>query len=295
MNDLTSLYNKTKSSLEKLGFRIGAYKSINYGIQFSIAIDNVSGMIRIYSSRKGIKIDLSQVPHLKTRNIIARALGVAETAGGTDDDAEISLPMIGTDESGKGDYFGPLVVGAVYVDAATERVLRDAGVRDSKELSEEKIMELGDFIERKTVSVVHAIMPEQYNMEYRQYQNLNKLLAQAHADAVFALFKKVPCRTVLSDQFGDERHLRRLLEPAGISIHQRPRAEQFMAVAAGSILARRGFVEGIRKLSAASRITLPKGNSGHVISAAKAFVKMNGREALASVAKLHFKTTADII
>ena len=209
-----------------------------------------------------------------------------------------SEALIGSDEAGKGDFFGPLVVAAVFVDATTRPRLRALGVRDSKTLSAQQIDRLAAEIERLAPHEVISIGPERYNEMYAKIQNLNHLLAWAHARAIENLLERVPCDRVLTDQFAaDPRVLSRALFERGkkVRLVQRPRAEEETAVAAASILARADFVKKIEELSDRSGIVLVKGASDRVVAAGRAFVEKHGKERLGEVAKLHFKTTAEVL
>ena len=213
------------------------------------------------------------------------------------------LPSIGTDESGKGDFFGPLVCAGVYVDAGSAEVLQDMGVRDSKRLSDRRCRELAEGIQttcREQYSVVE-ISPARYNDLYEQFRregkNLNTLLAWAHARVLENLLSRVDCPRAITDQFADPRFVHSKLQERGkkIDLIQMPRAEVHIAVAAASVLARARFLERLEGLSGQFGMTLPKGASHTVILAGQALVKQFGAGALRQVAKLHFKTTAEVL
>jgi len=203
---------------------------------------------------------------------------------------------IGTDEAGKGDYFGPLVVAGVYATDATAILLRQIGVRDSKTLSDKRIAEMSTEIRRTCPVNVVAIGPDRYNEMYAKIRNLNRLLAWAHARVIENLLEKVACARVVSDQFADERVLQRALMDKGKGVHleQRHRAEDDVAVAAASIIARGEFVRRLEELSRSVGIDLHKGAGPPVLTAGRRFVGKHGREALGKVAKLHFKTTQQL-
>ena len=203
---------------------------------------------------------------------------------------------IGTDEAGKGDYFGPLVVAAVYVNDATACELSELGVRDSKKVSDRRSGELATRIRSLCPVRVVAIGPERYNALYAQMQNLNRLLAWAHARAIENLLADVDCQHVISDQFADERVLQRALLAKGRAIHlvQQPRAEQDIAVAAASLVARAEFLARLRRLSAEVGVELAKGAGDPVLHAGALLVRRHGTDVLARVAKLHFRTTQQL-
>jgi ribonuclease HIII len=200
---------------------------------------------------------------------------------------------IGIDESGKGDYFGPLVIAAVYVTPELEPDLRLMAVRDSKKISDGRVLEISRDIKQVCQHSVVAIGPQRYNELYERIRNLNRLLAWGHARALENLLERVDCQLAISDQFGDERFILRALLEKGkqIQLLQRPRAEDDLAVAAASILARAEFLIRLKRLSEQVGTTLPKGASPAVELGARMIVKKHGVDALKTVAKLHFKTT----
>ncbi len=200
---------------------------------------------------------------------------------------------IGTDESGKGDYFGPLVIAGFYCPEGQENVLRELGVRDSKTLSDNRCRDIAETLQRGYLHAVVAIGPERYNELYAKFRNLNKLLAWGHARVIENILERVDCRQVVTDQFGDERFVRNALLTRGktITLIQRTKAESDPAVAAASILARAEFLKRLHFEGREWGMDLPKGASAAVDAATVEFVRLHGRESLAKVAKIHFKTT----
>lgn len=208
------------------------------------------------------------------------------------------IERIGIDESGKGDYFGPLVIAAVFVDATTQGELRLMEVRDSKKISDGRVLEMAPDIKTICPHSVIAIGPQKYNELYAKIKNLNRLLAWGHAKALENLLERgVTCERAISDQFGDERLILNVLQEKGrkITLEQRPRAESDLAVAAASILARAEFLIRLKRLSSEVGTTLPKGASPAVELAAKMVVKKHGQDRLGTIAKLHFKTTKAVL
>src|SRR6476620_32788 len=208
-----------------------------------------------------------------------------------------SGPRIGIDESGKGDYFGPLVIAAVLVTPADEPDLRLMQVRDSKRISDGRILEMAPDIRQVCRHSVVAIGPKRYNELYEKIKTLNRLLAWGHARALENILAQTECTLAISDQFGDERFILNALLEKGKSIQliQRPKAEDDLAVAAASILARAEFLTRLKKLSDEIGIALPKGASPAVEMAARTIVRKLGRAGLEGVAKLHFKTTQAVL
>lgn len=211
---------------------------------------------------------------------------------------------IGTDESGKGDYFGPLVIAGVLVTDETIPQLTQLGVMDSKKLTDATIGKmyrgLVDIVGEDAIAVVE-IGPAKYNELYDRLKgggkNLNHLLAWGHAVAIEKLLERYPdCNQAIADKFGDERYILSQLKEKGkgITLHQTPRAEANVGVAAASIVARYRFTGRMRKLSEQFEIQLPLGANPVVKQRARALISRHGREALGQVAKLHFKTTLEL-
>jgi len=216
---------------------------------------------------------------------------------------EMFEPHFGIDESGKGDFFGPLVVAGVYVDAEIARSLLDQGVMDSKRISSAaRIRKLADIVRGVDGLVwdVIQLKPEVYNSLYFKFKNLNRLLAWGHAKVIVNLAeKKSSCKRALSDQFAGEEVLAGELKRQGevvkhVKLEQRTKGESDVAVAAASILAREAFVNWIDKASEKGEVSLPLGAGGGVVDAAKVLVEKYGREILPKVAKTHFKTVTQI-
>jgi ribonuclease HIII len=201
---------------------------------------------------------------------------------------------IGVDESGKGDFFGPLVVAACYV--GPEHLAELDGVRDSKKLTDPVSLRLSTVIMRTCPHSIIAIGPAKYNELYEKFRNLNKLLAWGHARAIENVLEVSPCDLVISDQFADPAGLKRQLFERGksITLQSMVRAESDIAVAAASILARAEFLRRLKRLGEEFGIDLPKGASNLVIEAGKRFVTKHGSGELHKVAKMHFKTAATV-
>jgi ribonuclease HIII len=210
---------------------------------------------------------------------------------------EMFEPHAGIDESGKGDYFGPLVVAAAYVEAETARRLLEIGVTDSKAIkSDKKIADLADQVRsilRGQFDII-AIGPQAYNRLYGKIGNVNRLLAWGHAQVLENLLEKVPtCPRAISDQFGRKETVIRALKERGrgIKLEQRTKAESDIAVAAASVLARNEFVRKLGFIGKDVGLSLPKGAGAKVLECAKNIAEEQGEDGLAQVAKLHFRTT----
>jgi ribonuclease HIII len=204
---------------------------------------------------------------------------------------------IGTDESGKGDYFGPLVVAGVFVPEGQQNVLTELGIRDSKKISDNRIRELATLLKKGYKHSLVAIGPERYNELYKKLRNLNKILAWAHSRAIENILEEVNCSVAVTDQFGDKSFVLNALMKKGreIELIQRPKAEEDLAVAAASILARAEFLKRLYFLSQDVGMDLPKGSSSLADEAGLRLVKLHKVEILDKVAKKHFKITRRIL
>lgn len=302
------VYENIRLVLKGDNINVSDYEFIDYGLQFTVSILDWSGLIRIYQNKKGVlKIDYSQLKGgmnaTKIQTLVEGKRIPSDSKNSNKKDVELAFPIIGTDESGKGDYFGPLVSTGVYVDERSAKDLIECGVKDSKKLSDSKNLELAQEVAKicKGRFAIIEISPEKYNDLYEQFKkekkNLNTLLAWGHAKAIEEILSKVDCKVAIADQFADESFILDKLQEKGkkLKLIQMHKAEQNIAVAAASILARARFLEKLSKLSNEYKIDLPKGASQTVIENAKKVVDMYGKETLRKVAKLHFKTTTAVV
>jgi ribonuclease HIII len=205
-------------------------------------------------------------------------------------------PRIGTDESGKGDYFGHLVVAGVFVDASRESVLRRAGVVDCKRLSDKAVFKIASEITKTCPAKWVTIGPPRYNELYERLRNVNAILAWAHGRVIKDLAQIVSAEVVVTDKFAPEARLRKALSSAtGLPpVVQRPRAEDDLAVAAASVVARAMFLRSIEALSKKYEVEFPRGASD-VENVAVELVRSRGPDVLREVAKTHFKTTQRVL
>jgi ribonuclease HIII len=214
---------------------------------------------------------------------------------------DLLLPRIGVDESGKGDFFGPLCIAGVYVNEKIVREWKDAGIQDSKNIgSDKRIADLSELI-TKTPGAITSVVPignEAYNRLYTKMRSVNTLLAWGHARVIENLMlqqhrmEPKPVRAI-SDQFASSKDVvAKSLMSLGRSVElvQRHKAEADLAVAAASILARNEFVKRLAALEKEFGMKLPKGASAAVDAAAKEFIAKHGVEKFPKVAKMHFRT-----
>ena len=217
-------------------------------------------------------------------------------------DPERLVPRVGVDESGKGDFFGPLCVAGAYVNEAIVKDFEAEGIMDSKSISSDRrIAKLAEVI-TKHPDCVFTVVPignEAYNRLYTKMKSVNKLLAWGHARVIENLMGQrhrmnPKPQIAISDQFATSKAVTEsAMMGMGkeIELKQRHKAESDVAVAAASILARHEFVTRLGKLEHQFGLKLPKGASKMVDAAAKAFVDQYGEGEFGKVGKLHFRTS----
>ncbi len=206
------------------------------------------------------------------------------------------IPHIGTDESGKGDFFGPLVIAGVLADEKNAQYFLDLGIKDSKKLSDKKMLSLAVEIKKVAPYSIIAISNSKYNELYANIKNLNKLLAWGHARAIENILNTSHCEYALSDKFGDEALIKSALMKNGRSIRleQMCKAESDIAVAAASVLARATFVQKMQEMENTYGIKFQKGCSPLVKAVASEFISKYGKDRLKEVCKAHFKTYNEV-
>jgi ribonuclease HIII len=196
----------------------------------------------------------------------------------------------GSDESGKGDFLGPLCVAAVGVTRESAAELTVLGVRDCKAMTDESVKRVDEAIRGKHPFKLVGWMPEEYNQRYEKAGDLNRLLALAHGEAIEEVRMKLPIEAAVVDQFAHKSVLLRALRHP-LTIVQRPKADETdVAVAAASVVARAAFVRGLQVLEREHGVPLPKGAGPETIEAARAFAAKHGGEKLRLLAKIHFKS-----
>ena len=214
---------------------------------------------------------------------------------------------IGVDESGKGDFFGPLVIAGVFAKKDAILEFKKMGVRDSKLItSDKKAVDLAKALKKLPNCVVDivSIGNEAYNRLYRKMRNVNDLLGWGHARVIENLLEKIDpddggsiCSRAVSDQFGNKKIIESALmkRGRGITLEQRHKAEDDPAVAAASIVARAEFIQRLYQLGEKYKLPFPKGASPQVKEIGKLLVKNHGPAVLNFTAKTHFKTADEVI
>ncbi len=300
---MTAFLDRVRELVDKAetaGWTVVEERSIPYGrlVVFNQGA-GTKATLSCYHGKKGFKVVLGG----KAAGELGATLGQAAPAprgqtGGGDDPFELGLPRVGGDESGKGDYFGPVVVAAWHLVEADLPTLLDIGVTDSKRLSDSSILRMAGQLEELERGHVVVLDPEPYNTEYRRTGNLNRLLEELHGQCVGELLERTGGDskgiTVLIDQFTPRDAGLRGKMPRHVRLVTRTKAEADPAVAAASILARASFVDGLKRLEHEFGCDFPPGAGSPVLRAGKNFVRAFGTHALPEVAKVHFATTQKI-
>ena len=274
---------------------IAAEKKINYGYQYTVKLAEAKLTLNIYNGKKGLNIVYSGDSALAER---AAALLEGRKAQAAAPATFVTDGLwAGSDESGKGDFFGSLVVAAVVVDNTTADRLRAAGVKDCKLLTDKKILELEDIIKASVVDYsVLELKPRVYNLRYEQVAaqggKLNQLLGYGHVAALSKVLEKhEDCHSALIDQFTTSMVNSRALKQRfpQCDVRQQPKAESNLAVAAASVLARAQFLHTMAALAAEAGVqALPKGGGAQATACARELAAKYGKEALRNYVKLHF-------
>lgn len=316
MDILNARLSNLSEQFRQAGFAITAEKPINYGRQLKVTDGQATVTVNVYNGKKGISIVIGGSQSSLKTAIEAISQGRAPAVGmkqadkpksneerppGFENVADFDNKWIGLDESGKGDFFGPLVIAAVLVDEQTAERLGAIGVKDCKAISDAKNRILAERIREECPNRFKEVvwMPAEYNEMYNKFssagRNLNHLLAFSHATALENLLTLEPVKFAIADQFAHERYIQAELMENGqaITLVQMHRAERNIAVAAASILARDKFLASMIQLSDQFDMKFPKG-AVHVVEIAREFVRKYGKAALKQVCKLHFRTFEQI-
>ncbi len=205
--------------------------------------------------------------------------------------------IIGVDEAGKGDFFGPLVIAAFLAPADASEKLLELGVRDGKLIANAKLMTLDERLRALYPHAVVIISPEEYNNRYDKIKNLNKLLAEGHAEAIERVLAANQADKAISDKFGKPELIEMELRRRGVTLplEQIVRGEEILQVAAASMLARAAFLREMQKLSARLKMEVPRGAGAITDEAGRKIVRAYPDLSLREIAKTHFKNYHRIV
>lgn len=213
---------------------------------------------------------------------------------------KVSLPAIGSDESGKGDFFGPLVVCAFWANSNMMHDLNSLEVKDSKSLSEVKCSKIAAELRKSyPENYVEIILcPEKYNVFYSKFNkkglSLNQMLGYLHACAINKMWDNKQANSIVIDKFGKESDVTKYLknEILDVNVVCVTKGERQLSVAAASILARDRFICEINALSEKLSEKIPLGAGSNVLEFAAHFISKYGEEQLFNYAKIHFSTAS---
>lgn len=284
--------------LTQENFKVSEPIKNEYSYQVFISKRNEKIYLLVFFGKKGNKIVIQGNKDLKIYREVNDLIFGERLIREDKLDVEPAYPYIGTDESGKGDFFGPLVIAGVYVTPKAGIELKQLGIRDSKELSDPQIKFLASHLVKfdEVVYDLVIISPEKYNQLYEKMGNLNLIMGWAHAKVIENLLNKCKAEYAISDKFGSEKIIFDSLQQKGrqINLNQVTKAEKFIAVAAASVLARDAVINWFKIHSKKFNFEIPKGASNEVeLSAAKLRAKF-GEEIVKKLVKLHFKTSRKV-
>lgn len=290
--------------LQKHGVQILDEKEIAYGVQLRLSKEPQNAVLNVYfSDKKGLSQVVGAPKGSSLKNLVEALIQGSNTESTFNAAFHTWDAWIGSDECGKGDYFGAPVVCAFAYDKSLEAEFKRLGIVDSKLLRDTDIKRIAMHLYRHHASRISciALKPAKYNDLIASFKhegkNLNHLLAWMHGSAILELLNKQnTMQGVLVDQFSLHKRVQSYLKTKACSLPciERPGAEADPAVAAASIVARYQFVQTHRELSEFFQIDFPLGASAGVIEKAVEFCKRYGFNRLNEVAKLHFVTTAKV-
>ena len=217
---------------------------------------------------------------------------------------EESLPLdinaIGSDEVGTGDYFGPIVVTASYVNRENIPFLVDLNVKDSKKLSDEQILKIVPKIIKVIPYKTIILSNREYNEKYSSNMNMNKIKAILHNRALYSLINEnnFEYDYVVVDQFESEKayfkHLESIENKVENITFMTKAEDKCLAVACSSLISRYIFIKEIDKMGQKYGMFIPKGANYYVEDVALKLIEKHGKNILYDIAKLNFSNTKRI-
>ena len=294
--EITSEFIK---KINQLGIRVSDEKEIPYGISLTLIKAEHTCKINIYhTDKKGTKYVIQGKDSLLKRQLQTVISGPI-----SDEKIHDWKKWSGSDEAGKGDYFGPLVVCAFYCDDYVKKQLVNLNVRDSKTVkSFDALEKMNNVISTKLRGSfeVMILVPEKYNELYERFtqqgKKLNELLAWMHARAIVNLAGRRKFDGAFLDKFSNMSTISSgLKELKNIPLRAATKGERDIAVAAASIVARYNYLKVLKHLSRKYDIELKSGAGADIIKLGKSFVSKHSAKELGKIGKLHFKTTNEIL
>jgi len=305
------LISTFKKNLADENIFSGKIEEKQYNYEFVVSDNNDKVKVLVYFGKKGNKTVLQGNSETEFYKKISSLIygetlfSDKEHASGQHADFPEPPVYIGTDEVGKGDYFGPLIIAGVLVNESSKKKLLEIGVKDSKELTDVSIQKIAPKIKKLVENNFDIIVinPSRYNELYTKIKNINRILAWGHAKVLENILEKnvnVKSNQIsdaISDKFGDEKLILNSLQEHGkkVKLYQTHKAEKYVAVASASILARNKLIDWFEKNSKKLEFSIPKGSSFATIEAARRIKYELGAEELINYVKLHFKSTRKVM
>jgi len=282
--EIQNLYNKVSDSLQTTSII-----EKDFHFEFSIKEEKNTIKVLVYFGKKGIKKVIQGTP--------SESLNYILNDGKTEEEIDEPDEYIGSDETGKGDVFGPLITCAFYTNKELTKKLKQLGVRDSKNLSDIQIKKISTGIKKlgNDNFEIIAINPEKYNELYARFRNINEILNWSHSKAIENLLSKVSAATIITDKFRKkDLKFSKKFDNDAYNIIQETKAEKYVAVAAASILAKQKQIEWFEQKKKEG-IELKRGASNEVKLLIEKLIKEKDSESINKIAKLHFKTVKNLL
>lgn len=286
-----------KTELEHLRLNTTKIEEQQYNFEFSVSSAQDKLKLQVYFGKKGVKTIIQGNKDSVLYSEVYPFLFDQQLLDFPNKIANEPDEYIGSDESGKGDVFGPLVISAFYVNEKSKISLAKLGVKDSKDLTETQINSIAVNLKKNFPDdfEILAIYPEKYNELYNKFNNLNSLLTWAHSKAINNLLQRKSCTEVISDKFSNQvLRIDLNMNSQKINLLQIPKAEKYLGVAAASIMARYVFNSWFIKQKSQG-ITIPKGASEEVNNFLINFHTNGASNQLKKFVKLHFKNVKKIL
>ncbi|PID61810.1 MAG: ribonuclease HIII [Ignavibacteriae bacterium] len=285
-----------RKNLISFNFNCTEIEEKQYNFEFTASKKN-KNKIQTFFGKKGIKTVIQgnkeTNEYLEINNILTENYSFTFLT----ENENVYDEYIGTDETGKGDFFGPLVIAGFYLKKTNQKRLKELGVKDSKELNDEKINKIASIIKKEFSDnyFILKLEPKEYNKLYEKYQNLNELLNRAHSMVIKKLLGNNQATVVITDKFSNKKlKIETEKKFDNTKFIQITKAEKYIGVAAASILARNEMNIWFEEKNKEG-IDVIKGASDKVIDIAKRIYSDYGQENLSDFIKLHFKTTKKIL
>ena len=288
------LINDLFLDVKRSGFQTTKVALNQYNYDFSVLDGKEKVKVLSYFGKKGTKLILQGNENTVIYNQIKKLIfpqSIINFENSALEKENNFTEYIGTDESGKGDLFGPLVVAGFFFDENIQKDLLILGVRDSKELSDDKIRNIAELLIEKFPKRFHVeiLTPSNYNQLYQKHNNLNKLLVEIHSKVISKISQSTKCKNVLIDKFAKAYRFDKLNLSNDFKVELHEKGEKFLGVAAASILARYSFIKWFDE-NKINNLTLPKGSSTEAIQFVHSITSKKKQIDLSRYAKLHFKT-----